>query len=52
MPKDPWNDPHPQAGDFDAELDHAQAEQIEIHEGDPGATLVLVRAADSEAADG
>jgi hypothetical protein len=51
MPKEPWNDPDPQVGDFDAELDHAQAGQIEIHEGNPAATLVLVGAADSKAAD-
>jgi hypothetical protein len=34
MAKDPWKDPDPQPGDFDAEVDQAQ---IEIHEGNPHA---------------
>lgn len=39
--KDPWNDPHPQPGDFDAESDNAQ---VDIHEGNPEAKLsILVR---------
>jgi hypothetical protein len=39
MPKDPWKDPDPQPGDFDAELDHAQ---IEVHEGNPDAKLSIL----------
>jgi hypothetical protein len=40
-PKDPWSDPDPQPGDFDAELDGAKPEQIEIHDGDPAAKLTM-----------
>jgi hypothetical protein len=39
MTKDPWKDPDPQPGDFDAELDHAK---IEIHEGNPDAKLSIL----------
>jgi hypothetical protein len=31
----PWTDPDPQPGDFDAELDRASSDQIEVHEGNP-----------------
>lgn len=37
--KNPWIDDDPQPEDFDTELQHARAEQIEIHEGNPKATL-------------
>jgi hypothetical protein len=37
--KNPWIDDDPQPEDFDTELEHAHAEQIEIHEGNPNATL-------------
>jgi len=39
MAKNPWKDPDPQSGDFDAELDQAQ---IEIHEGNPDAELSIL----------
>jgi hypothetical protein len=39
MAKDPWKDPHPQPGDFDAELDHTH---IEAHEGNPDAKLSIL----------
>jgi hypothetical protein len=39
MAKDPWRDPDPQPGDFDAELDRAQ---IEMHEGNPDAKLSIL----------
>ena len=42
MSKDPWTDPDPQPGDFDAALDRAQAGQIEIHEGNPEARLTIL----------
>lgn len=42
MAKEPWADADPQPGDFDAELDHARRNQIEIHEGDPGAALSIL----------
>lgn len=41
MPTDPWKDPEPQPGDFDAEMDQAQ---VEIHEGNPDAELSITRA--------
>jgi hypothetical protein len=44
MAKLPWTDPDPQPGDFDTELDRTRPDQIEIHEGNPDATLsILVR---------
>jgi hypothetical protein len=39
MAKDPWKDPDPQPGDFDAELDQAK---VEIHEGNPNAELSIL----------
>ena len=42
MGKDPWTDPNPQPGDFDAELDRARSGQIEIHEGNPDAKLSIL----------
>lgn len=42
MGKDPWTDPDPQPGDFDAEIDRAGSGQIEIHEGNPDATLSII----------
>jgi hypothetical protein len=42
MGKDPWTDADPQPGDFDAELDLARSDQIEIHEGNPDAKLSIL----------
>lgn len=42
MGRDPWTDPNPQPGDFDAELDRAAPDQIEVHEGNPDARLTIV----------
>lgn len=42
MVKDPWTDPDPQPGDFDAEIDRAQPGQIDLHEGNPGAKLTIL----------
>jgi hypothetical protein len=42
--KDPWTDPDPQPGDFDAELATLDPRYVEIHEGSPEATLrILVK---------
>jgi hypothetical protein len=46
MTKDPWRNPNPQPGDFDAELDQAQ---VEIHEGNPDAGLSITRATEVRA---
>ena len=42
MGKDPWIDPDPQPGDFDAELDRAKPDQVEIHNGNPDARLTIL----------
>jgi hypothetical protein len=42
MPKDPWTDPDPQPGDFDAELDRARSDEIEMHEGNFDAKLSIL----------
>jgi hypothetical protein len=42
MAKEPWNDPDPQPGDFDTELDRARPDQIEIREGNPDAKLSIL----------
>ena len=42
MDKDPWTDPDPQPGDFDAEIAGAAPGQIESHEGSPDATLKIL----------
>jgi len=39
MAKEPWTDPDPQPGDFDAALDHAS---IEIHDGNADAKLSIL----------
>jgi len=48
MAKDPWTDPDPQPGDFDAELALLDASAIEHHEGDPSATLRIVVSVEGE----
>jgi hypothetical protein len=42
MTKDPWTNPDPKPGDFDAELDRARPKQIEIYGGDPAAKLSIL----------
>ncbi|MGH2878068.1 MAG: hypothetical protein ACRDK4_00440 [Solirubrobacteraceae bacterium] len=42
MTKDPWTDPDPQPGDFDAELAALDARDIEAHDGVPSAQLSIV----------
>jgi hypothetical protein len=44
MPKNPWGDPDPQPGDFDAELDRASQEQIDIRNGNRDAKLIVLGA--------
>jgi hypothetical protein len=46
MSRDPWTDPGPQPGDFDAELATLDERAFEYHEGHPGAKLrVLISVA-------
>ncbi len=42
MAKNPWTDPDPQPGDFDAHLATVGAEDVEAHEGDLDARLTVV----------
>jgi hypothetical protein len=42
MDKDPWTDPDPQPGDFDAEIARAEPDQLEVHEGNPDAKLSIL----------
>jgi len=51
MAKDPWTDPDPQPGDFDAELAVLDASMVERHAGNPDARLrVLVSVEGEDAA--
>lgn len=51
MATTPWTDPDPHPGDFDAELDRASSDQIEVHEGNPDAKVsILVSLTRQEAA--
>jgi hypothetical protein len=42
MSTDPWTDPDPQPGDFDAELTRLDPRYVEHHEGNSDAKLVVV----------
>lgn len=42
MEKNPWSDLDPQPGDFDSDLDSAESRRIEIHPGNPDATLSIL----------
>jgi hypothetical protein len=42
MSTDPWTDPDPQPGDFDADLAKLDPRYIERHEGDPDARLIVL----------
>lgn len=42
MTNDPWTDPDPQPGDFDADLDAIDPRFVEIHEPNPNAKLTIV----------
>ena len=42
MTKNPWTDPDPQPGDFDAEIDAMDPRDIEVHEGNPDAKVTAL----------
>lgn len=42
MTRDPWTDPDPQPGDFDAELAAMDPEDVEFHEGNPDAKVRVI----------
>jgi hypothetical protein len=48
MSKNPWTDPDPQPGDFDAELATIDPRSVEEHEGDPEATLRILVSVEGE----
>lgn len=48
MTSDPWTDPDPQPGDFDAELAKLDPRYVEHHDGDPDAKLIVVVGVEGE----
>lgn len=48
MTKDPWTDPDPQPGDFDADLAEIDPRYVEVHEGNPNAKLTIVVGVEDE----
>ncbi len=42
MRKDPWTDPDPQPGDFDAEIDRMNPRDIQMHEGNPNSKVTVL----------
>lgn len=42
MTRDPWTDPDPQPGDFDAEVEQLRPDAIEVHEGNRDAKLTVL----------
>jgi hypothetical protein len=48
MSKDPWTDPDPQPGDFDADLAEIDPRFVEAHAGDPDAKLRLLISVEGE----
>jgi hypothetical protein len=48
MSADPWTDPDPQPGDFDADLAKLDPRHIERHEGDPEARLIVLVGVEGE----
>jgi hypothetical protein len=48
MSTDPWTDPDPQPGDFDAELAKLDPRYVEHHEGDPEARLIVLVGVEGE----
>jgi hypothetical protein len=48
MSTDPWTDPNPKPGDFDAELAKLDPRYLERHEGDPEARLIVLVGVEGE----
>jgi hypothetical protein len=48
MSKDPWTDPDPQPGDFDADLANIDRRFVEAHPGNPDAKLRLLISVEGE----
>ena len=48
MSTDPWTEPDPQPGDFDAELADIDPRYVESHSGDPNAKLRMLISVEGE----
>jgi hypothetical protein len=48
MTTDPWTDPDPAPGDFDADLVSLAPELVTIHEGDPAVTVRILVSVEGE----
>jgi len=48
MSTDPWTDPDPQSGDFDAELAKLDPRYVERHDGDPDTKLIVLVGVEGE----
>jgi hypothetical protein len=48
MKKDPWTDPDPQPGDFDADLAQIDSRFVETHPGNPDAKLRMLISVEGE----
>lgn len=48
MSTDPWTDPEPTPGDYDADLESLAPELVTVHDGDPGATLRILISVEGE----
>lgn len=46
--KDPWTDPEPEPGDFDADLAAIDPRYAEVHKGNPDAKLTIVVSVEDE----
>lgn len=51
MTKNPWTDPDPQPGDFDADLTDIDPRYVEAHTGNPDAKLAIVVGIEDEDAE-
>ncbi|MGO9320917.1 MAG: hypothetical protein ACLQBY_08980 [Solirubrobacteraceae bacterium] len=51
MTHDPWTDPDPQLGDFDADLMAVDPRYVEAHVGNPDAKLTIVVGVEDEDAE-
>jgi hypothetical protein len=51
MAHDPWTDPDPQPGDFDADLTVVDPRYVEAHVGNPDARLTIVVGVENEDAE-
>jgi len=49
--KDPWTEPDPQPGDFDADLTDIDPRYVEAHQGNPEAKVTIVVGIEDEDAE-